>query len=252
MKAERRHELHENELAQALEKAKAYLDAHGKRLALIVGGALVLVIVVSTIMRSASESRSRDWARYSDLVSGASKTELPQVVTDLQALADATHDPALALSALGRSGELALTLTLDAANNDDARKYTDQAELAFKQLQARFSQYPLARGVALCGLATVAENRFALTGDASLKDVARGHLERVSSDAELNATPMQSQAISRLALLDEIFKPAHFDPAPVAAEGTQPARNEVMITPGSRNPVSPSTPPTSTPPAPTP
>lgn len=230
MKAERRHELHENELAQALARVRVYVETHGKRLLLIVAGAVALIVIISMVIRSSAESRARDWAKYSDLLSGATETDMEQVLSGLLDLAETTADQALAVCCLGRSGELALSLAVSAENDEDARKYTDQAERAFKQILNRFSRYPMARGVALCGLATVAENRFALTGDASLKNSARENLERVSNDPELNATPMQSQAITRLAMLDELFRPTLFAPAPP----DEPVGNEVTITPGRR------------------
>jgi len=212
MKAERRHELKENELAQALGDLATYVRTHGTRLVLIVGGAVAALLVGWYYVSSRSEAASRDWQRYTELLSTQDQLGLEGTVGEFREIGDNASKDALAMHALARAGHNALTLALQAPTASDAQRYTREAEEAFNELLRRFRGKPIARGVALSGLALAAENRFIVDGDASQKEVARRHLESIKNDPELNATPMQSQAISRLNILDDIFKPVTFDP----------------------------------------
>ncbi|MCC7291302.1 MAG: hypothetical protein IT449_04465 [Phycisphaerales bacterium] len=213
MKAERRHELKENDLVHALHDLRAYTQSHGQRLLLTGGGIVVIILLVWFIIRSSSQATMRDWARYTEIASTVETTGWSTGLNDLLDLGGKTKDSALAIRILGQCGQEGLRLAIEAKDDAEAKAFTDQAEQAFTLLRDQYGgTRALARGVAICGLATVAENRFALTGDAAQKDVAKRYLEQVANDPELNATPMKNQAITRLTTLDEVFKPVTFAP----------------------------------------
>ncbi len=69
MKAERRHELKENDLANLMDKCSAYMQENGGRLALAVVGVLVAVAVVGIVVRSRDRLAV---CRHGGVVAGAS------------------------------------------------------------------------------------------------------------------------------------------------------------------------------------
>ncbi len=260
MKAERRHELRENELARVIGDFRTYMQTHGQRLLLVGGGLLVVFVAVWFYTQNKSESIGRDWVRYTEILASTPEDGWADALTELRRIGRESRDTSLSVTALSKAGHTALRLALQTPEQEKAEAFNDEAEEIFDELRSRWGRFDVARGVALCGLATVAENRFAFDADASRKEVARKLLDEVANDARLNGTPMKNQAISRLATLDEVFTPVTFappepKPEPASADAGDPAGEgaPAVVTPGTTTPPAPA--PTgspATPPAPPP
>ena len=222
MKAQRRHELRENDLAHALEVVRKYLDDNGRRIGLALVVAIAVIAVTALIARSQTAATENRWRRLSEL-----SFQNPEVGRDslaaLNALIRDTSDERFMMSGLIRQGHESLRLALDVPVPPDP-ELNDSAREAFTQLGDRFSDSPLASGLARLGLATVEENSFVLDGDLSHKEAARMHLQAVAGDVRMDALPFKRMAMDRLAVIDEIFTPAVFDdPLPKEAPPTADA-----------------------------
>lgn len=209
MKAQRRHELRENDLAHALEVARKYLDENGKKIGFALVVAIAVIAVTGLIARSQTAATEDRWRSLSEL-----SFQNPEVGRDslatLHALIRDTTDERFMMSGLIRQGHESLRLALDVQVPPD-RELNDSAREAFTQLRDRFSDSPLASGLARLGLATVEENSFVLDGESSHKEAARMHLDAVAGDARMDSLPFKRMAMDRLAVIDEIFTPAVFD-----------------------------------------
>lgn len=203
MKAERRHELKENDLAHALEVARKYLDENGKRIgfAIVVVVAVVAGVGLSVRSRAAAVEdmlRRRSALKFDDPAKGRESLDA------LAAMTRESTDEQFVLTALLDQGEQALRLAGDVVVPPD-REFNDRAKEAFEELLERFGENPLARGIAHCGLATVEENYYVLDHDLAHKARAEGHLSAVIEDPLLNGMPFKRSALDRRNALDKIF-----------------------------------------------
>ena len=212
MKADRRHELKENDLLLALDGARNYLDVHGKQIGLIAVAILVVFGAVSLGLRSRTAALEDIWRRRSDL-----KFEPVDVgkksLEALESITKEVSDKEFLLSSLTDQGRQALRLAQQVPFPPD-RELNEKARDAFEQLRSRFSDNPLAVGVALSGLATVEENEFVLDGELSHKEKARTYLNAIVGNPKLNALPFQQLALDRLKLLDATFTRVTVEPPP--------------------------------------
>ncbi len=225
MKAERRHELRENDLLHAISVAREYLDKHGKQITVLAVVALALFAVVSFSMRSRAAAREDVWRRKNSLsFDGLDKGR--SAVKDLLVMAGESSDDRFVLDALLDSGRQSLRLTREAPIPPD-RELNDLARQSFKELQKRFPNNPIAVGVALSGLATVAENDFLLDHDRVHMKQAEEYLDRLAKDSLFNGLPFQRLALDRLKTLDETFRVIHFQPPMPAPEAVDEADPEV-------------------------
>lgn len=203
MRADRRHELKENELAQALQNARVYLDVHGKQIGM---GALIVLAVMAAVtfaMRSRAAAVEDVWRRRNQL-NFESLEEGKKSLATLEGITHELSDRSFVMGALMDQGREALRLAQQVPFPPDA-ELNRKARRAFEDLLARFSDNPLATGSALCGLATVEENEFVLDNDLSHKDKAGAYLDRVVADPRLNSTPYQRMALDRIKSLDATF-----------------------------------------------
>lgn len=209
MKAERRHELRENDLAHFLAVARQYLEDNGGRIGLIIFAVIAVVAVATFTMRSRAAELEDVWRRKNQLTFEDVETGR-ESLRALQSLAGETHDRHLAMSCLVEMGQQSLRLARQVPWPPD-RELNAQAETAFKQLLDRFADNPIAVGVALSGLATVEENWFLLDRDLAHKDKTRHYLSRIIEEPLLNGMPFQKLAIERRNKLDETFVLIRFD-----------------------------------------
>jgi hypothetical protein len=224
MKAERRHELKENDLSHAISVARRYVEDNGKQVTI---GVIVVVAVIAAVgfgVRSRTAGIEDVWRRKAQL-----SFDDPQVGRDslaaLAAMRDDVADERFALASLVEQGQYALRLAQQVPDPPD-RELNDQARKAFDELLRRFPENPLALGIAHSGLATVEENEFVIDGDLAHKEWAGEHLAAIIKEPALNGMPFQRIARDRRKALDETFTVVEFDypepedaPEPTAESG---------------------------------
>ncbi len=210
MKAVRRHELRENDLAHAIETGREYLKDHGGRVGLIVLAAVVAITLVTLSMRSKAAAiedawRARGELSFDDPQIGKESLERLMAIT-----ADST-DEGFVLASMMDQGLQALRLARIGDDPPD-EELNEMARGAFGRLLGRFPDNPLAVGVAYCGLATVEENSFVLDGDPAHKERAREHFRAILDDPALALMPFTRMARDRLETLEATFSPVTFGP----------------------------------------
>lgn len=229
MKATRRHELKENDLAHAIEVARGYLSEHGTRVGVLVLCAIAAITVVSITVRTRAGNAERVWAEKGRLLfddpDGGKES-----IDKLRVLTTEATDDSFVLTSLIEQGRHALRLAQQVEVPPDP-DLNDRARDAFNTLLERFPDNPLALGVAHSGLATIAENDFAVDSDRTHQDQARRHLQAIIDDPALNTLPFHRLASDRLAKLDGIFTIVRFAPPAEPEETEAAAAAPITITP---------------------
>jgi len=210
MRAERRHELKENDLEHYLSVARDYLDKNGKRIGMLAVVAGAIFVAATLYVRSQAAEVEGQWQRKSQLSFADAKAGRESLDT-LAALAQGSSDERFVMSCLMDQGQEALRLSTDAPFPPD-RELNDKARQAFQQLSQRFPRSAIAIGTARLGLATVEENDFILDGRAEHKEQAAKQLAAVISDPTLDGLPFKRLALDRQKRLDEVFSPMRFQP----------------------------------------
>jgi hypothetical protein len=225
MKAERRHELKENDLLQALNNARKYLDERGRPLGIALIVAVIVLGAVTFSMRSRAAAVEDVWRRRAQL--SFEGVEVGRESLDaLARMTDSVSDKRFILSSLMEQGQQALRLSSKVLAPPDP-DLNERAGAAFRQLLERFPNNPLAVGVARLGLATVQENEFAIDGDFSHKTLADEQLGRIIDDPAMAAMPFMRLAMDRRERLDEIFTRLRF----AEPEFEEPADTEPDVEP---------------------
>lgn len=204
MKAERRHELKENDFAHLLVQARDYVDANSKTVGLWLLFIAVIVVGGTIAIRARSAATNDLWAAKAALSFETPELAKQEALPQLQNLIRKASDDVFLLEALVDQARHALRLSNEVPDPPD-RELNEMAESALKQLHSDFASNPLALGYALNALATVEENKFTLDRDLSHKDAAREYLQKVVDTAALNGMPYQRMALDRLDRLDSIF-----------------------------------------------
>ena len=155
MKAERRHELKENDLAHLLDQLSEFLQKNGSRLGLAIVAVVVAVAVVGIAVRSRTAALEDAWQRKRSL-SFETVADGQQSLQNLASLTAASTDRSFVFSGLLDQGRHALELTQKVPNPPD-QDMNEKARAAFDELLAQFPANPLAFGAAHAGLATVEE-----------------------------------------------------------------------------------------------
>ncbi len=228
MKAERRHELRENDLAAALEASREYLQKNGTRIALAAIIVVVVVTAVSFTVRSRAAALEDIWRRKAQLTFDdpqTAKTSL-QALASMTAGADDTH---FVFTSLVDQARTALSLSQQVPLPPD-RELNEAARGALNELLRRFPDHPIAIGIGHNGLATVAANDFVLDGDPAHRTEAETHLKAILDNARLDGLPFKQAAAARLAALDQTFTRVVFEypllEEPTVEEPAEPAAAE--------------------------
>lgn len=213
MKAERRHELRENDLAHYLSMARDYLEENGGRVGLILFAVIAAIAVTTFTVRSRAADLEDSWRRRNQLTfEGVDQGR--ESIRTLQSLAEASSDRHFVMTCLTDIGRHSLRLAREVPWPPD-RELNEKAADAFQKLLQRFGDNPVARGLALNGLATVEENRFLLSFDGDEhKEKAREYLTRIINDSALIGTPFQKLAVNRRNKMGETFVRLRFDNPP--------------------------------------
>lgn len=221
MKADRRHELKDNDLAAALGSTRDYLDRHGKQIGMAALAVLAVMAAVTFAMRSRAAAIEDVWRRRGELVFDDFEKGKKSIET-LESLTHELSDPAFVMSGLVDLGQRSIRLSQMSPAAPD-NELNERARKAFEELRTRYPQNPLAIGSSLLGLASVAENDFVLSGDLKHKDTAKAFLNQVVQEARLNGMPFQATALDRLKTLDETFTKVAVAPAPPPPPPAEPA-----------------------------
>jgi hypothetical protein len=208
MKAQRRHELRENDLAHALGVAWDYLNDNSTQIlvAVIVVGAVIVAGLFS--LRSRAAALEDIWQRRSQLSYESTEVGLASLDA-LAAMTKDVSDERFVLTSLLEQGQQALRLTQQVSAPPDPG-FNDRARDAFGQMLSRFKDSPLAIGLAHTGLATVEANAFVLDGDMAHKERFERHLTAVIDDPALNGMPLQRMALDRRNAVDATFTRTEF------------------------------------------
>ena len=209
MKAERRHELRENDLLHAMGVAKDYINENGGRVGLVIIGVFAVAAAVTFGMRSRTAAQEDIWRQKSEL--SFSDGEVGRVsLSELATLTSSTDDEQFVLQGLLDQGKHALRLAAQSAFPPDL-EFNEHARGAFEELRRLFPSNALAQGVALTSLATVEENAFSFDGDMRHKEAAKKYLDEIVMNPLLNAMPFQRLALDRLKALDATFGPVTYE-----------------------------------------
>ncbi len=209
MKAQRKHDLKENELVHALEQGRKYLDRNGRRLGTAVVVVSAVIAVTALSVRSQTSAKEDRWRRMGELAFDTPEVGRDSLAT-LRTLIEEASDETFVRRGLILEGQKSLELALKVAAPPD-NEFNDSAREAFSQLSDRFADSPLAVGLAHLGLATVEENAFVLDADLVHKKAARRHLTKVADDARMDLLPFKRMAMDRLSGIDQTFTRAIFD-----------------------------------------
>lgn len=168
MKAERRHELKHNELADWLEERLEAAKPHATGVLLGIGVLALIVVAMVWYFNGESSASSRTWAQYFEAFNGRE----PQKT--LQDLATDHPGSKAAWWALVSVGDMNLAegASLLYSDRKEAQKRLESAEVAYKQVEA--SDDPMLRTRARLGLARVYESTFK-------PDEARKYYEQVAA-----------------------------------------------------------------------
>lgn len=220
MKAERRHELRENDLIHALEACRDYLNENGGRLAVAVIAVLAIVVAVSFGLRSRAAAYEDLWRQknslsFNDVDTGRKSIE------QLAVLTNRSSDNTFVMTSLIEQGRQSLRLATMVPTPPDP-ELNERARESFEELRRRFPNNVMAVGLAGLGLATVEENAFTLDHDPSRRAKAESLLKAVVENPSLAGMPFPQMAADRLTTLDDVFTQVIYVPTPPPAETPDP------------------------------
>ncbi|MBN1846324.1 MAG: hypothetical protein JW810_11615 [Sedimentisphaerales bacterium] len=234
MKAERRHQLKTNELAQKLSELPAYLREHGKYLVLVVVGLVVVLVIAGFVWRQRGRSAQKQnqqlqqaFADFSDLQAQAmQRARIEPAEEDAPVTISATYDPAAVVGSLQqlsqeaqgkpirmtsllqeaevvRSELFLSTRPLPQAQKEQIRQKAGQL---YRQVIQEYATYPVAVGLARLGLAELAED------EGNWREAESVYRE-ISEDKDgfYAGTSLPAQAKHRLNMATENARPLRMD-----------------------------------------
>lgn len=187
--------------------------------------ALAAIAAVAITVRTRASASEDVWRRKSQLDYSDATVGRESLAT-LADLTRSTSDEQFVLLGLAEQGQQALYLSTMVAMPPD-RELNEMAKSAFAELLERFPNNPMVIGIAHAGLATAAENDFALDGDVGHRAEAEKQLQAIVNDPALDGMPFKRLAMDRLNRLDETFTETAFSyPAPPPDEIEEPIADE--------------------------
>jgi hypothetical protein len=218
MKADRRHELHENALAHTIENFRAVLAENARTITAGITVVVAVLIVTGLVIRFRASAYEEKWRRLSQLMFDKPETARESLDT-LIGLTRESNDETFSLAALLEQGRQGL-LHAQKADSPPDPAFNEKARQAFEEMLRRFPNNPMAFGVAHCGLATVEENLFVLSRKSSHKENAKRHLDAIIESSLVAGLPFQSIAVSRRNELDQTFTDLVFGAGTATAPAT--------------------------------
>lgn len=223
MKAKRRHDLKENELAKDLDKAKVFFELHWKWL---VGGLVAVVAIIGLIfliVDRTKTNRQEEWQRFHALVMAAQVEPSEKIREDLRGLAAQTGQDDLAAWAYLQAGKTAYAelmykyVQLDPQAREKLAAETTQA---YEKVISSYSSNVAATGAAHLGLGLLAETQGQM-------DKAKDQYNKAIVLGARGARVSADQATVRLKGLRELSSPIALapgePPAPAGAAETAPS-----------------------------
>lgn len=211
MKTIDRKDLKTNELSQQLDHISVYAKDNAMRIAMWVGGAIVLAVIVFAFMNNRSAKVEDAWAK----LGATQKTEPADQIKEAREVAEAEINASLTTQAWLRVGVIAMAqLSPMAAPATTTLDWAKTAEEAFTKALNVASNDTTARGQALMGLGVLAENR----GDAK----ASSFYKQITDDRRFDGTPFKAEAEFRLKGVDAWLQPVVIAPAPPPVPEPQP------------------------------
>ena len=219
MKAQRRHDLRTNTLAESMADAVEYLKEKGQIIVLVVS-AVVVVLGVSWYWNySATVRQQQGWQAMLALLNAPSVDQSAQL-DQLQRVAESYRDPALRAMAWSQLGSRLLDAaasTSGPATTEQADNYIAGAKAAFETVIQETPNQTVPAAIAYLGLAAIAADR----GDF---ETAMGYYEQVAGGEQFNNTPFQNQAAESLTLLERLGS------LPALATAREPAAQQAAAT----------------------
>jgi predicted negative regulator of RcsB-dependent stress response len=243
MRAEERHKLKTNELAESLSELPEYFRKHGNKI--LTGGIVVLVVVLGFFWwrNAQANTRMENIATLNDLLAqknqmqaltaqkaqlekNANDSSLPYDATTLagalQTVAEKASGSSTAMIAMQEQAEALRSQLLYSSlpiTDEQRKNLCTQAEGIYEQMKREFPNSHVAYGSANLGLGLLAEEQ-------GNWDKAREIYNQMVADGQsrLAGTMFPVQAQIRLKKIDEISKPIEFPlPAIAPAASSEPA-----------------------------
>ncbi len=216
MKAQRRHELQQNELARMLMESREFFNKYG---AYVAGGLLVVVVILvgGAIWRNSYQNRQLEaWNRFAEmrresgtLLTGTSPADPMNLINRLRNLGS-SDQPALRLEALHLAGNVAWQYAVGFDRARDAAEKTallDTSAEIYEQITREHPKNVSAVGRAQLALATIREEQGRF-------DDAKKIYDALLADARFADSYVRTRAADSLERLPRISQPIVFAPPP--------------------------------------
>jgi predicted negative regulator of RcsB-dependent stress response len=217
MDAETRHQLKQNELAEAIGRLREMKDP--KFMYTVAGILLVAVIYVGWYgwQSSTRHAAEQDWQQLSDVTQRLFSTEPAEARTaqeEMRALIRDTSDPGLGGYARLKLAEAHIQEAFDDAEQRPAG--FEEAATLLEEIVANQRTPGMLQAVAKYALATTYESLGRV-------DDARQQYEELSDAAQFAGSPYQELAVDRLETMDTLATNVTFEPGQPPAPETAPA-----------------------------
>jgi len=217
MKAERRHELHTNELSEQLDQISSYVKDNALTLIVVVTATALIVGGGVWYYNAQKAGIMEGWA----MLDSASADSTAAAIDTYRSVAASRKSEGLTVAALLKTGDAALQAAMGVTDDPDAGASRDWPAIAGEAYETIINQHSsnvTACGKAMIGLGLLAENG----GD---METARKWYQRILDSSTFETTPFAEQATYRLEGLDQwqdpiVFPPPSEVPSPPTPEPT--------------------------------
>ncbi len=224
MDADTRHELKQNELAEALWRVRLLAEKYWKHAVAVV--VAIVVIAVGLRVWSVASSMARDSAWSAVMAGELNEDAQADPLTRLRAVMAETSDPALLAAARLRAARQ----LIDKESSDAAQRSANlkEAQQLLTQAASDRGAPALLRAAARFGAASLDESLNNL-------DAARTSYQALVDDKEFEQSPFRALAATRLGTLDGLKLPVSFTPGtapppPPPPGSVQPATQPAATT----------------------
>lgn len=215
MKAQRRHDLQTNTLAEQMGEIVEYVQSKSQAIIVAVMAAVVILGVAWYWQHSAQTRRAEGWQTMLLLLS-TSKQQDPKVLERMEQVAGSYSDARLKAMAYAQLGNRLVDEAAAADKPEIAKSCIEKADAAFQAVLSQTPDQVVPAAIARLGLATIAADK----GDFA---AAKGYYEAVGNDDRLAGMPFPAQASAGLTSLEAARKLPALAPTSQPAEAALPA-----------------------------